>query len=600
MASKYTNKEASTGMSQKEWVERYLVGAVDKNEFINVLSVSKVKITNSVGIETFIPVEHAGLCFTNLHEQTEEGKNTTATVTGIPKTFVDLKEGMYAWANVKTHSIVKNGDIILPLGIPQSADGQNAEIVLNEFGAKWIMKNNGCIAHNEKHVANAYMSILQSIVFQLSDDKVSADKFNELFEYFWFVAKIAHYYFKTHPKAFGIIEALFLDDSATDMLQRAIALEMYLCIFTGEEFPSVYEIQDRRLHILETAIRRSNKHAKDKNWLNVKPTGIYGLMFVVPKLSIILNTKTDDTETMNVIKKEITEEYLKAFTEETLKCVENKKNPDQVNSAITHYLINHIGIKTDFNTSKGFYQYAKSKGTKIRYEDMGLIPKVEAPFQLGYIGLTHRNQPMNSTRIRVIIKNDQINANKKDEKTNDNIVKFVVAETGDPKNWAAVTVPNGIYRVKAILCGGADAATGNMAGKNAQANLRFTAGKEVFPKTTEGKSTAGVHYKQKGANAYGAGGAWVYENGNSLDTDHPFILIVEDKKLSVKTIKGDVFFKMSKNENEPCLIGFVYYVLRFEKLEKQPEVEPAKQQVPSSLAAAMNRLNLSVSNSNKK
>jgi hypothetical protein len=318
-----------------------------------------------------------------------------------------------------------------------------------------------------------------------------------------------------------VFDASARDANLQDTLERVVAL----MLSPSKEFDV-----ETVFRCLEVSLKRAFKRNK---WVETKlinnPSLLCGIVSIILIAPMIKRFITNNIEISDVI-----EEYNNK-TEGLLKIlIDNKCTSVDL---LSYFILDIAGFsnikKSNIEKFYKFCQMSQNYLNNADFERFNFVKKTILSFPF---------------RKSEIIKTKSINENE------------IFVECVSTNHWGVLELSKfGEYRLSNFkTIGVATQSVGNTQGQSFNSNFRITSNSslECMPKYTEGKSSAGMHYKR---NKYGK---WNYETSNTLDMTLPLTISFNNNILIVK--QNDVeWFKLTTTD--PVVIAFKNYEFHIEK-----------------------------------
>jgi hypothetical protein len=566
--AKFCEQREQTGENRKEWIENVVIPALQNtvNNDNNIVILSKdtiiTKSTNYWKCAEVIPIEEkkqelmpvgkCGVLFNKptclVYQSTDNTQSSGSAIVATPVAFVSIVDSFYNsyYTEYSYHSI-KKPYLIVPLAIFQSEQLSSFErAIFEQCGAQWIASGEPFkLDYQPDNCALMFTYSIQSIIFSICTEhnKSKIDLFTKMIIYIYYSAKS---YFSKEDRAFKVIEPLFTNLNAIDMLNRAVIVFLF-----SEKKPAINNI----LYMMEISLKRIFRRTKSRSTDFMKdPTLIAGILGITTILPIFrrhfddLPTKSLD-ELCASISKEINEvmfNYAKKFK----LVLETKNNLESSNKAIICSLF-ELGklcfSKEQFDNFYNFCSDLKKFYVPAPFSKWGLIKSSLAPFKILNSGFYHHN----TYTIPVLFM-------KSKEKKSHSII------ARDYTTWSAIGLKDaGTYTFKCKSIGNSEYGEGNTVGEHHVAILRVTTGPDILPTQfskikREGLASTGMHYSLVRK-------LWRYRRSEwTLDLDEEFVLIIKNNYFVIRQ-KNRIWFEGNLREYVTFSFKFLSLQLIFER-----------------------------------
>jgi len=629
MSGKYTPPKTSSAKSidAESWCQRFLITPLRDNEFSsNGSPEKKIDVILPDGKETqSIPLERAGIVFTNFKVLQKETEMAAAMVSAQPVAIVSLEEGFQAKFGLMHHSKVNVNDEVIPLGHPT---GVASRWLWDHVGSGWLAHSGKpSVAYEPQFTCVALLSALQSVLYGLSQ-QTEKNRYEFYMQIWVSLLDVAFRFWLNSPAAaVGPLDALWYDDKSNDSMQRAIACWIYPLLFTNRKHKkdekdekeekaqqNQHDLEEKRMIMLEIMLRRHWKsregNKKKRNLWDELPYGMLSCTFLLPFTSDILKGQLSAQQLsermhnhytqLNVIKQGLKREHkIQA------------DHDDQCNAHMLSYVIKILApsclISIDQLCKFAKQCYDWSQPDNQSFSVCSFFNKHEAPlpFMIETKDLIikykqkNRSCPM-APRMRLVSRqqNKDNKENKEDkenekEKENQNQPPGGLGlekekeewkhwklniEPSDCGNWNGFVIPTNqeLKQVwQAFVCGGAEVKTGRTWGFNGFASFRFTLSEfkekgvhDVLGRL-EGVSSTGVKYDPSAY--YVNKGGW--KEYSILDITKPFVLEINKTHVSIRSIKDKNVWWTIRHDGRPLVIGFNYVRFQVEPYHGDDDVE---------------------------
>ena len=476
-----------------------------------------IKGVCSDGTESDINISDAVLILKNLQDfQGSEQKNLGFTSKEIGL-VTHVKDAFECIGCNKYHKYLTKQDGFVPLFLSNKESGT----ISVQQCARWCLsKGRNDINMSDGYVGSMYVRSIQNLVFAISNE-ISLKKLGKQFDVLLYLVKSAYHYANSHPDTMKVFDASARDANLQDTLERVIAL----MLSPSKEFDV-----ETVFRCLEVSLKRAFKR---NNWSETKlinnPSLLCGIVSIILIAQMIKRFITNNIEMSDVI-----EEY-NHKTEELLKIlIENKSTSVDL---LSYFIVDIAGFskieKSDIEKFYKFCQISQNYLNNADFEKFNFVKKTTLSFPF---------------RKSEIVKTKPVNENE------------IFVECVSTNHWGVFELSKfGEYHLSNFkTIGIATQAVGNTQGQSFNSNFRITSSSslECMPKYTEGKSSAGMHYRR---NQYGK---WNYEKSNTLDMTLPLTISFTQDNLVVKQ-NDSVWFKLTTSN--PVVIAFKNYEFHIEK-----------------------------------
>ena len=560
MADQFTRapKKQTGGSTVDVWIsDCYNGNKFEGKENISTISASGQVITKPVKDACLVLYDVAWLRNKQLNHNKQEIDMDVATnygaLTGkIYRGYFDHKEtirSIFDGNERNANFTLKNlkVPVWIPLGLVQTNPTNLADQAVYHASARWAMslgRNN--IEGTDEHVANMYMSVLQTIAYQIFTETEYGNR-EWLINTFVLVTKAADRYFKAYPTAYKVIEPLSYALEAQDILQRTISF-----LFTREMS------REDQLRIVEVALKRMNKR-NELDLIKNSP-GVFACLFLIPAVKTEMLGQSVNEQKEGIPTEEAKGSRINAIIQDnTLKVVESMIKATQAEGELSTKKEKNIKVlKTMFDVAFGvdvlsreqvtrYYDHIAAKNnhkTPAPLDDWKMIASKDTDIKMNL--QTFRNNNQRTGNYAYIVR-----ATKK--------TATVVASS--PSEWCGLQLGVGKYKVNCTNLGNSEQAIGNSSGQEQKALIRFTSGDDIFPRGSDGMSSAGIKCTFIGNRAD------YVDTRKILRLDQSFVLT---NKADVVTIEqnGDMFYRYAVVNRKAPMIGFKFVVFDIEKLDE--------------------------------
>jgi hypothetical protein len=426
---------------------------------------------------------------------TNYGIGGSNCVTGNPVKFVETESVFPEVFNNSRNGILHNLKApcyCLPLcQIDQSND---MEIFMTEAYSEFIALKKGDTKPDITHITNGICSGLAAICFNLAKELTLNGKSPNENRLIFLVEALHALSFtalscaKKFPELRNIFTLLPYVATSADTLQSTLLSYIF------NEIPC---LSIRVKHVGSSIFRYFNHEGWEQSYIKKNPVGLISLLLVAPMLSELINTPLES--------KEIVDRIAKAINTAILTIVKDFQTTDfkklsKMHTNIYHtnksrndpYSIIHLQNK---QILRGFALAGKSLVTS------DLIDKIYDAVLMGekdiasFIGI---NQEPDFVRFDIATTVNNLSCGnypilvKVDDQT-----KSAIYVPSDPREWTAISLVNGLYRIICVPLGNAEIVSGNTASKDNIANYRITLGREILKGNFVGYSASGMYYNPR-------------------------------------------------------------------------------------------------------
>jgi len=498
------------GIPWETWINKYVNNSDRSGSGI-------IKGVRSNGTESDINISDAVLILKNLQDfQGSEQTNLGFTSEKIGL-VTHIKDAYECIGCNKYHKYLTQKDGFVPLFL---ANKESGTISVQQCARWCLSKGRNNINMSDGYVGSMYIRSIQNLIFAISNE-ISLKKLGERFDVLLHLVKSAFHYANSHSDTMKVFDASARDANLQDTLERVVAL----MLTPSKEFDV-----ETVFRCLEVSLKRAFKRNK---WVETKLIsnssllcGIVSIILIAPMIKRFI---TNNIEISDVI-----EEYNNK-TEGLLKIlIDNKCTSVDL---LSYFIVDIAGFsnikKSNIEKFYKFCQMSQNYSNNADFERFNFVKKTILSFPF---------------RKSEIIKTKSINENE------------IFVECVSANHWGVLELSKfGEYRLSNFkTIGVATQSVGNTQGQSFNSNFRITSNSslECMPKYTEGKSSAGMHYKR---NKYGK---WNYETSNTLDMTLPLTISFNNNILIVK--QNDVeWFKLTTTD--PVVIAFKNYEFHIEK-----------------------------------
>jgi len=502
-----------------------------------------------------------GILFNDLNKVFEEkDQSMSGTVLGSAVEIVEWIPALYA-SRVANHSysgVMFMRSHVVPLALP-IASLKMEWCALGNMAMSWVTNGQMGLALDDLHLTNWYMCAIHSVFVQLIAKDLSSTLYKKYLEFLQLLIKTLVHLLSIKPKTKDPLLALCDDIKASDMTQRSVAIELFQRICKDEWSPN--DCKERHLSLLEVGLFRWYRRSATKNICKDLPIGVLTCLIVVPIVFHGLDEKTDkvyDSITKAVLALNVDVSWSNAT------------------SMMMQKLLSIIGVTVNEKTAFAFYKWCVSaSGNKhMNYSDLGLLQMPKIPFDVVTVSVVVNGKPTVPVRFNVLepkeakdvkdVKDVKEAEEAKDAKQTKTVL--VKMETANPSQWSGVNLSvSGVYRIQTKLSGGSQYGKGNSNKKNLVANMRFTAGPEIFPPGIAGFSSAGMEYRFD-TRKY-------VDTGKPMDLSQPIYLVLTETQFELKDAQQKTIYSQ-KLHGLDVLVAFTYLHLIVQKLEDGlPKIE---------------------------
>lgn len=519
-------QDRGQGISPKQWDDIYLkdMGSGGEGKVLAVMKNGEKKMIN---------VNQAAILFSDPKVMRAEKRSNTGNapaITGKVVDYVDIHQACYGIDKVEKHHLVETGKkyMVVPIFHPRTLKNGTAFL---EFGATWVGGGDYKYTHHAHHIGNMMLYSIQSVVWDLMNEK-SKERMVILSDMAVKLVASAKAYFEFDKTSFEIVEPLRDTENAIDMLNRAVAFTFFEQKWSKRTL----------LRMLEISLKRWAKRYTD---FVVDPIlGIYGILIAVPILRDFYNGALTDEKAAE----EVNDRVMKMLQ---VTAVHIGKRGPELNKIIWFELMKLspvLGLTRQ--QSDRMFEFCVTRKNINRlapFEQMGILEKQVFPFDADLDGFKIKKQKGEVSKMDM------------DDKNN------VVVTSSNAQKWAGFGLKTpGTYHFRGMPVSGATFAKGNSQGQMRVCNARFLFGNDILPKVGEGKSSAGMHFRQDYA------GRWIYDNTNqSLDLTNFDIKIEPSGSFKISQ-NGEAWYAREQKEfKEPVLMGykFLKFVVTFQPIE---------------------------------
>jgi hypothetical protein len=552
----------------------------------------KVEAKTLDGKTVSIGINGVGILFQNckfLRTGTSDnyGAGGSNCPTGDPVCFVEIKSVLPEAFNSSRKGILAKceGDSYV---LPLCQIGTYPELLnaMNDMYAQFIAQKRGDNKHDETHIANGICTGLAAVCYALSKEitlngkKPDKDRLHFLVESLHALAITAHSVAVYSQKCKNIFRLMPYVARTADTFQSV------LMAFIFDEMPCeairVKLVGSSIFRNFNNTIRNSPYASRDpyrgrgsrRTWDDVDftketPVGLIGLLLIAPMLAGMISSELETSALINKIIRSINTAIEGITTQLVTKEKELGQYALGFKQKLVHVRNKHILLEF-------------AKATEVPWIDTKYVDKIYDAVLLGQkdiakaIGVAEhssfvRNQelflngdPMEN--FPVMVKQESIS----DQKTS-------VGESGsyipgDPREWTAISLMPGVYKVQAKPVGIAEFKTGRTAGDQFVANVRFTSGVELMKGSYPGYAITGMYYDPSTKRFTERKYAGLDVNGEFLiKCTHDGITVSqksETDEIKVLQIKTD-------KEGTYPLVAFKYCILSITLVEKAVLTKPA-------------------------
>ena len=437
MASKYMpKKEQAGGVGFREWVLGNLHPSLTVGQWIvrsTQTADGKIQVRGADGHPKIVSTFEAGIHFGGPWTKPftpgpkgagggagaagPAGQVTRASDTVLGQARLALVEfgaaeaACFGYAGCPEYYGVATTDVVIPLGIPQSALAKN---VVGNIASAWVTAYKFGIECNQQ--CNLYLSAIHSVLVQLLNDKLCQEEYDGLVRIAILLIAVTKDFFLAFPEHAGPLDALCQDVKAVDMTQRCLAL---LLPKLGDRDSveakgggngggangvkpwaamNAREMTESWLEMLSTALGRwRTRLPKDaqNSFLSSPPRGVFNCMIVIP--TICEYALADDSKRVHD-PKGCSEAIKTRLTNITEGIDPVKQKPLEIEQVVmqrilgaTRLPMKHgrsgtILIDVSQDIAHAFYRQSvsgnKRPGSEMNYVELKILPPVKLPFEL--------------------------------------------------------------------------------------------------------------------------------------------------------------------------------------------------------------------------
>ena len=555
---KFTQQAQSTsnGSQIDEWIKFH----IDSNAAIQKgAPVRCIGITGASGTR---PTNTVGILFTNCYTMMEgtsqnHGSGGSTTVTGNPVAFVDVRSFMKNMFESRSEGFLSKYDAKQCFILPLCAYNDNTAMV-GELCAEFVSQKKGNIAHSVDHIANAYSCALSAICYHLSE-KISFNGAGEPDrERLMFLVD-----------AFNKLSQTLKQNAAVAQIGELFRMIPH-CADTSDVFQSTIArfLFDVDIHPaipakhLYSAIQRYYKHSGNSSFIDKNPSGLIGLVLVIPMLFSMfepVDTNVSDEQVYVDILNRIVDSInlaVQNISDELAKKQRRITESDEPCESVTFDDINRMALTMFVDASEKKFVPAYCVG---EIHDLAMLndKSLDVLKRLGFCDAIPFELPRSLTINKASLKSNQLS-------TIDscNVVRLA---GNDLREWCAVSLKPGNYEFKFSPIGIAKFHKGNTNGMHNIANARFTTGNECLSGKFGGISVNGQIYDPNSRRKYSE-----CNTSQNLNATAPIDVCVTSYNIVISQF-GSEKFRTRSNEN--LLVCFKFCNVTITKTEAPAAVE---------------------------